>query len=111
MTINRLLILAVCGAVLGARPANALLPCANYLAGAAAGDEIVLNEAARIAARLIASDWSSPAMRAEAGAGASAKDRKQLVLRQIQRNCQILPRGYVENIVGVLLRSIRPPAP
>jgi hypothetical protein len=111
LTINRLLVLAVCGAALPAQDARAAaaLPCPNYIAGFAARDDIVLGEAARLAAGLIDSAWSSPAMRAEAGAGPTARGRRELVLRELRRTCAVLPRADIQNIVGVLLRSISPP--
>ena len=65
----------------------------------------MLNLAASLAERLIASSWSSPAMEREQGMGADAKGRRELVLRQLQRNCQAVPSQDVQSIVGVLTRS------
>ncbi len=95
-----------------AHPARAdgPLPCSGFLKGYAAGDKIVLNEAARMAQRLIDSPWSSPAMRAEEGTGPTAKGRRDLVLRQLQRNCLVMPQGEIQHIVGVLIRSANLPA-
>ena len=103
--------MALCGAALhaGAARADGPLPCSGFLKGYAAGDKIVLNEAARMAQRLIDSAWSSPAMRAEEdpkeGQAPTAKGRRDLVLRQLQRNCLVMPQGEIQHIVGVLIRT------
>ena len=101
--------MALCGVALHASAARAdgPLPCSGFLKGYAAGDKIVLSEAARMARRLIDSSWSSPAMRAEESPG---RDRRDLVLRQLQRNCLVMPQGEIQHIVGVLIRGANLPA-
>lgn len=82
--------------------ADGPMPCSGFLKGYAAGDKSVLNAAAVMARRLIESAWSTPAMRADASPGSNRRD---LVLRQLQRNCLVMPQGEIQHIVGVLIRS------
>ncbi|MHB1206988.1 MAG: hypothetical protein ACYCZX_15570 [Rhodospirillaceae bacterium] len=99
---------ALAGGILCANAARAEMTCATYLRGSAAQDSYVLNEAVGIAARLIASDWSSPAMLTDAKEIASATDlRQRLILRQLSRDCRALPRESIDKLVSIHLQAFR----
>jgi hypothetical protein len=96
-----------CG-LLGASEARAEMSCAAYIKGTVAEDSYVLRDAAEIAARLIASTWSSPAMLIDAKDIAPTGDlRQRLVLRQLTRDCRALPRQSIDRLVLIHLQAPR----
>ena len=110
MTLRTILIAFVCimCGLLGATAARAEMSCATYVKGAAADDSYVLREAAEIAANLIASTWSSPAMLADSkDISPTGNLRQRLVLRQLTRDCRALPRQSIDRLVSVHLQAPR----
>jgi hypothetical protein len=85
-------------------PAEPPLACSTYLQSIATGDTFVLEIAARIAGRLIASTWSTPAMETDQDTNLGT-GRKGQVLRQIQRSCKVVPRMSVQTVVTSMLHA------